>query len=368
MMYEQAAAADPAQTCVVRTCALSQGCGLVAEMRAALNALQQTNDELQDALAELDRLASTDKLTGAWNRRRLEETVANEMDRLRRYDHPLSLLILDIDFFKRINDRYGHAAGDRLLVEFAAQVRSVLRTTDSLTRWGGEEFLVLCPETAHATAALFAERLRIAIAQMDFAVAEQITVSIGAAECLPDESWELWFGRADAMLLQAKAAGRNQVRIAPEIPQRADSALADTEHLVRLVWQRSYECGHAAVDREHQSLFRDANELLAAILAGRPALETGALVDAMMADVLRHFQHEESTIRASGFPGAAKHAALHVTLIDRAGALIDRFRGGESGAGEMFQFLADEVIARHILGADRDYFPYLECQRQAAHA
>ena len=331
-------------------------------MRATMDVLQQANEELRDSLAELDRLASTDKLTGAWNRRRLEEAVDNEMDRLRRYDHPLSLLVLDIDFFKRVNDRYGHAAGDRLLVEFSAQVRSMLRTTDSLTRWGGEEFIVICPETALATAAAFAERLRRGIAQMNFSVAEKITASIGAAECLPEETWERWFGRADAMLLQAKAAGRNQVHVAPEVPLRADGAAADAAHFLRLVWHRAYECGHAQIDREHQMLFRDVNELLAAILARRSAEETGAIVDTLLGDVARHFQDEESIFAAIGYPGAAKHAAIHRKLIDQAAALIARFRCGESDVGEMFQFLAEDVIAKHMLGADRDYVPYLSYQ------
>ncbi len=113
----------------------------IAEMRHSLEQLREANRGLQKDLAELDRLASTDKLTGAWNRRRLEETVISEMDRLKRYDHPLSALIIDIDFFKRINDEHGHVAGDQVLVELAAVIRPALRVTDSLTRWGGVKSL-----------------------------------------------------------------------------------------------------------------------------------------------------------------------------------------------------------------------------------
>ena len=86
----------------------------IEKMEKSLKRLQQTNQELQTTLVELSQLASTDKLTGAWNRRRLEEAVLNEMDRLKRYDHPLSLLILDIDFFKRVNDVYGHHVDNAL--------------------------------------------------------------------------------------------------------------------------------------------------------------------------------------------------------------------------------------------------------------
>ncbi len=95
-----------------------------AEMRASLERLQETNQELQKSLVELNRLASTDKLTGAWNRRRLEEAVINEMDRLQRYDHPLSLLFIDIDFFKKINDEHGHGTGDLVLARLRIPTRS----------------------------------------------------------------------------------------------------------------------------------------------------------------------------------------------------------------------------------------------------
>jgi len=341
------------------------GCEPAVELRQAIDALQRENQELKVLIAELERVAGTDKLTGAWNRRRLAEAADGEMERLKRYGHPLSVLVLDIDLFKRVNDTYGHAAGDRLLVELSGRIRSVLRSTDSLTRWGGEEFVVLCPNTALPMAAVFAERLRGAIAGTEFSVGESTTVSIGAAECLPGETWELWFHRADAMLLRAKASGRNQVRVAPEIPMRAGATEEDPSNLVRLVWRRAYECGHEVVDHEHKALFGDVNDLLATIVSGRPVRETGAIADTLIRDVARHFQDEESIIAAAGYPRAARHAALHRALVARALILVERFRAGEANMGEIFQFLAHDLIARHILRADRDFFSYL--QRQSRH-
>lgn len=339
---------------------------LVAEMRQTLEKLQQTNQELQVSLVELDRLAGTDKLTGAWNRRRLEEAVNSEMDRLKRYDHPLCLLVLDIDLFKHVNDHYGHGVGDQLLLELAAQIRPALRAADSLTRWGGEEFVVLCPDTTLSTATVLAERLRKKIAGMNFPVAQKITISIGVAECMPGETWEQWFHRADAALFRAKALNRNQVQVAPEIPARTGVAETVPANFVRLVWHRAFECGHEVIDREHKALFQDSNELLAAILSGRPANETSAIADTLVRDVVQHFQDEESIIAAAGYPGAAKHAALHRNLVNRADALVGQFRAGKANVGELFQFLASDVIAKHMLGADRDFFSYLEKQRQAA--
>ena len=343
---------------LIRACERSE-CELVAPMRQTIEGLRQANQELQDTLAELERLASSDKLTGAWNRRRLEEAVANEMDRLNRYDHPLCLLVLDIDLFKRVNDGYGHAAGDRLLIEMAAQIRSALRSSDSLTRWGGEEFAVLCPNTALSTAAVLAGRLCKNIAATKFSVAEKITVSIGVAQCMPGETWEQWFHRADTALYRAKGLQRNQVQVAPEMPLRTRLAEAVSANFVRLVWHRDYECGHELLDGEHRTLFGGANDLLAAILSGRPADEVNSSVDSLVGNAVRHFQDEEEIIVAAGYPGAAAHSAIHRKLVDRAGDVIGRFRAGSAGVGQMFQFLADEVIAKHMLRADRDFFPYL---------
>jgi len=336
------------------------------ELQQALETLQQTNQALQHSHAELDRLAGTDGLTGAWNRRRMDEAVRSEMDRLRRYDHALCLLVLDIDFFKKVNDRFGHAVGDQLLVELAAQIRSVLRSADSLTRWGGEEFVVLCPSTTLAEAGVLARRLREQVAATVFPVVNEITLSVGVAECLPGETWEQWFQRADAALFRAKSLGRNQVQMAPETPAHTGAADAVPAHFVQLVWHSVYECGHETVDREHKALFRDTNDVLSAVLSGRPAAEVNRLVDTLVRDIAQHFQHEESILAAAAYPDAAAHAALHRELAQRTGAMVERFRAGRADVGELFRLLAEDVVARHMLVADRAFLPYLKQQAEAA--
>jgi diguanylate cyclase (GGDEF)-like protein/hemerythrin-like metal-binding protein len=325
--------------------------------------LEQANQGLQLAFDELDLLAGTDKLTGAWNRRWLDEAVPSEMDRMARYDHPLSLLIMDVDFFKTINDRHGHDAGDQVLVELALQIRSALRTSDSLARWGGEEFVVLCPNTTLTTASVLAGRLREKIAKADFPEAGHLTVSIGVAEFLPGETWEQCFQRADAKLFQAKAGGRNQIQISPETPQRGNAGEKAAARFLQLVWHKAYESGHEEIDREHQALFDRANDLLVALLSGRPSDEAVKIVDAFICDIAQHFQHEEAVITATGYPGAASHTEIHRELHAKAVRLTDRFRNGFLEAGELFQFLAQDIVAKHILGADREFFHYLKARR-----
>lgn len=194
------------------------------EIGQVLNELSAMQGKLKVMIGELDRLASTDKLTGAWNRRRFEETVETEMDRLRRYGHRLSLMILDVDHFKKINDQYGHPIGDQVLVDLSNSIRSSLRASDSLTRWGGEEFVILCPNTTAAIVSKLAERLRKKIATVNFKEVGAITVSFGVAECGPNETWEQWLHRADEALYLAKSGGRDQVKTVKRPPDLIEKA------------------------------------------------------------------------------------------------------------------------------------------------
>lgn len=180
---------------------------LVAKLHEKEQALMQT-------MQKLDQLAGTDTLTGAWNRRHFDEVVDRELDRSRRYGHALALIVLDLDRFKEINDRYGHVEGDRVLQEVASCMREALRKPDSLTRWGGEEFIVLMPDTGIASAAILAERLRSNIAARHIEGIGTVTASIGVAELGTSEQRNAWLARADAALYRAKQAGRNRVELA----------------------------------------------------------------------------------------------------------------------------------------------------------
>ncbi len=183
-------------------------------LQAQLIKTEHTNQELQKTLLELNHLVGTDLLTGLWSRRRMEETLVGEMDRHRRYGQPLSMLVIDVDAFKAVNDQFGHAIGDEVLVKLAAHIQLSLRVSDAIARWGGEEFLVLCPNTALDTATLLAERLREGLAATELQWVGHITISVGVAALGSEEPWHDWFKRADAALYQAKRQGRNQVQVA----------------------------------------------------------------------------------------------------------------------------------------------------------
>jgi two-component system cell cycle response regulator len=165
----------------------------------------------------LEELATTDSLTRVLNRRALVERLGVEMDRARRFREDLSILLLDIDFFKKINDTDGHLAGDEVLRQIGGLLEDAVRTVDIVARYGGEEFVLILPETGSDGARVFAERLRERIATSEFGVGGRIirlTVSVGIATFPSPQisSTDDFFARADEALYRAKAAGRNQVR------------------------------------------------------------------------------------------------------------------------------------------------------------
>ncbi len=171
--------------------------------------------KLQAATRQLELLASTDPLTGAFNRRHFMETGNNELLRSNRYNHAFTVLMLDIDHFKAVNDIHGHNIGDAALKETVRVIEETLRGEDTLGRIGGEEFAVLLPETSVDPATLLAERIRIAISEI---VVETptgpltFTMSIGMTEGRKsDENIDLLLKRADEGLYMAKEQGRNRV-------------------------------------------------------------------------------------------------------------------------------------------------------------
>ncbi len=169
--------------------------------------------ELQNNLSEMVRLATLDFLTGVPNRRRLETQLQRELEQHRRYGAPVSVILFDIDNFKKFNDTYGHALGDEVLKKVAGAVQHELRSTDAFGRWGGEEFLVVAGHTDARHATLLAERLRQRVATSEVPGAGTITASFGVAACHADLSLEALIERADAALYQAKSLGKNRVSL-----------------------------------------------------------------------------------------------------------------------------------------------------------
>jgi diguanylate cyclase (GGDEF)-like protein len=175
----------------------------------------QLEDMVQARTQELEKLSITDHLTLLYNRVKLEEVFDEQIQRAKRYNTPFAVLLCDIDYFKNVNDTFGHLIGDKILVEIAEILRSTIRNTDIAGRWGGEEFLIIAPETDEHHALLLAERLRAAIEEGTYTTHQSQTISIGVSCFSPKDSDVSLIGRADKALYAAKNNGRNRVEFHP---------------------------------------------------------------------------------------------------------------------------------------------------------
>ncbi len=183
------------------------------------NALTEVGDlaaQLSESLRQVEHLAVTDTLTETYNRRKFDEIVVHEHRRATHGKVPFSLIMFDIDHFKKVNDQYGHSCGDQVLKDLCRLIRVLIRQGDLLIRWGGEEFLVLLPATQIEEAGPLAERIRLEVAQTHFIDAGPITISLGVAQFRQGDSTDTVLKRVDNALYRAKQEGRNRVELETE--------------------------------------------------------------------------------------------------------------------------------------------------------
>jgi diguanylate cyclase (GGDEF)-like protein len=173
--------------------------------------LEVRTAELRDTNKELERLSVTDRLTGLFNRLCLDRVLDDELNRSQRYASCFALVLLDIDHFKSVNDSYGHPVGDQVLVDVARLLGEGTREVDVVGRWGGEEFLIICPDTTFEGAMATAEKLRELVAGHTFAAVGNKTASFGVTAVCSNDTISAMMARADAALYRAKTGGRNRV-------------------------------------------------------------------------------------------------------------------------------------------------------------
>ena len=185
---------------------------VLRQMNAKLESIvAERTQELVEKNRELEVLAGTDRLTGLYNRRKLDQILEDEVVRRRRYGSGFSVIMADLDRFKHVNDTYGHAVGDVVLVEFARLLKENTREADALARFGGEEFVIVCRHSSLDGCRALAEKMRETIAAHRFPTIGELTASFGVAGCREDDTAATLLARADAALYRAKKAGRNRV-------------------------------------------------------------------------------------------------------------------------------------------------------------
>lgn len=174
--------------------------------------VEERTVELKEANETISRLAATDELTGLYNRRYFNEHLHADLSAARRHDYPLSLVMIDLDHFKIVNDTYGHSEGDLVLKAFADVLREIIRTEDIAARWGGEEFTIILPHTASEAAAALAERIRVAFQQYSASATPfPLSASFGVAQLQENDCADSLIKRVDEAMYRAKHDGRNRV-------------------------------------------------------------------------------------------------------------------------------------------------------------
>jgi diguanylate cyclase (GGDEF)-like protein/hemerythrin-like metal-binding protein len=270
------------------------------------------------------RQADTDPLTGVFNRAGFGGVFASELERSRRYGQPLSVVMIDLDHFKRVNDVHGHKAGDQVLVGVSRIIEVNVRDSDSVGRWGGEEFVVLAASTPAGGAVRLAEKLRGLMASTSLGPAGPVTGSFGVAELRPGDTVESLVSRADGALYRAKAQGRNRVEChdldAAEV--LAASAPPAVAAPLLLDGAATYaRTGFAPLDEEHRVL-SEAVEALSEMLSTGRSEEVQVAFETIIAGIGAHFDHEERFMKAHGYPDQARHAVAHARLIEEARQLL----------------------------------------------
>lgn len=182
--------------------------------RSMRDALYKRGLELKEAYKRIEELAELDELTGSFNRRSIMQALDEEIASAQRNKMPCAVVLIDLDWFKRINDQFGHPAGDEALRAFAITMFANIRSIDKFGRYGGEEFLLILPEISEGAALRTTDRLRLIVGDLDWSAISQemrVTMSAGLAMLQPDDTADSILARADQLLYQAKALGRNTV-------------------------------------------------------------------------------------------------------------------------------------------------------------
>lgn len=194
--------------CIVSFDELGQ---IIKSINIFIDKLQKNHEELSNAKKELDTLYITDRLTNVYNRVKIDEIIDIELKKKNRFDSIFSIILLDIDNFKLVNDMHGHLVGDLILKEFAAILKNNVRDIDFVGRWGGEEFMIVCLQTDENGAVALSENLRVKIEAFNFTKVGKMTASFGVSTCKKDDDAKSIVDNADKALYKAKENGRNQV-------------------------------------------------------------------------------------------------------------------------------------------------------------
>ena len=322
-----------------------------------LNLTRAITDDLEVSNRALSAQAITDKLTQLNNRHELDRILQKEIERAHRYGLPLSVVMVDLDDFKRLNDQFGHLHGDEVLKNVAAILKSNIRSTDEVGRWGGEEFLIIAPQTFVTDAAEIAEKLRLALVEQPLPLSVQQTASFGVSVLHVNDTQQTFLHRADEALYHAKWAGKNQVCI-------SESDVENTHNLrlLQLTWQPKFASGNPLIDRQHQEIFEITNRLIALIVDTENKPLICETLEQLRTAIEQHLHDEEALLTDLNYTEITGHRIVHNEIRMLLDEKIKTYIQGTHSAGVLLEFIVHQLIREHMLETDLSFFPFLTKQ------
>lgn len=300
---------------------------------------------------DLERKYILDRFTKIYTREYFNLRLKEEVSSSLRSNRPLSMVYFDLDHFKNVNDVYGHSAGDEVLLEVVAKVKSTLRAEEIFSRWGGDEFILLLPNTNLKGAQTVAERVRLGIESIDINKSYGVTASVGYSEWQSKEYIESWFIRTDHALYTSKNTGKNKIT--------ASDHLTEKNILVRVDWDDGSNSGCKTIDDEHRAILERCNTIVESALEQSSFDDTIRNVEMVMLEMEQHFKDEIEILYEVGYPEADRHRKIHEALLSKTRDIFQKTIQRDITAVEFFAFLLITVVEGHFKNEDIKYFPYI---------
>lgn len=315
--------------------------------------------------AVADKNSFTDELTQIPNRRFFDVNFEKQISLLRRYEKPLSILMLDIDYFKKYNDLYGHVAGDSCLQQVAACIQQALfRPTDFAARFGGEEFMVVLPDSGIESVNLVGSRIlknleKLKLPHENSTVTPFVTASIGALAFYPHQFDDITkiIELVDNELYAAKNNGRNRMVSNFTL---LDSKRNTKQTYIYFTWDPALQSGNRSIDEQHQELLVISNRLITCLNRDADYADYHAEFVSLSDSLKTHFEFESRFLFEIGYPQAQEHSDLHEQLLSKMTGLVQSYTKGNTEISNIVYFLIIEVVVDHLRNEDSKFFQFIE--------
>ena len=304
-------------------------------------------------LSKTDRLykrATHDSLTGIFNRSYFKDKFSTELIENCKNGSVFSIVLFDIDYFKQINDEYGHQKGDEALIGITKLVSKLIRKSDLFFRWGGEEFLILLPGARIEEATRVSEKIRREIEKLKIKGIRKLTASFGVTQCKVDDNQESMFKRVDNSLYLAKLTGRNKVVYNEEI------YIGISDSLINIDWGPFFKSGNDQIDKEHEQLISLSNEIISNCFKKDNKEEMLVLFKQLLDHVVKHFENEEKILEKYKYKEYEQHKLIHKDLAVKAKHMYESLESGIISPVTVVKYIVQDVVVGHIIKSDFDFF------------